>query len=188
MRVLVITPPAPVVTLDEAKAHLRLGGDDGGEDTLIAAMIAAATATIDGPDGWLGRAIGVQTLEARLDLGAWPQLISLSYPPISSIVSVTYLDANRQPVVADAGTYELIGNDVIAIGAPAWANAWSGAEALRVRFIAGYPEVPAPIRAAILLMVGDLYRFRETASPVQMSEVPMSTAPAALLAPYRVYS
>ena len=56
MRVFVVTPPEPVVSIDEAKDHLRVDGD--GEDALIEGLVAAATGHIDGPNGWLGRAIG----------------------------------------------------------------------------------------------------------------------------------
>ena len=185
MRIVVVTPPAPVVTLAEAKAHLRVTGT--AEDTLIEGMVAAATQHLDGPAGWLGRALGVQELEARLDLSCHPSLIRLSFPPITSVTSVTYLDANRAPIVADPATYELIGEDVIAIGAPAWANAYSGREALRVRFVAGYAVLPAPIRGAILLMVGDLYAHRETTSPVATTSIPISVTVQALLEPFRVY-
>ncbi len=59
----VIDPPAPLVTLERVKAHLRVDGAE--EDDLIAVYIAAAQATIDGPGGWLGRALGRQTIEYR---------------------------------------------------------------------------------------------------------------------------
>ncbi len=51
------------MTLDRVKAHLRVDGDE--ENDLIQAYIAAAQATIDGPGGWLGRALGKQTIEYR---------------------------------------------------------------------------------------------------------------------------
>src|SRR5579875_4153338 len=116
MFVAVITPPEPLVELDLAKQHLRV--DDGDSDDLINAYIAAAQANIDGPGGWLGRAIGLQTLEVRLDSfhprhwerrgypiwaeGAWTDWtcwplqnrIRLPYPPLVSITSITYEDMN----------------------------------------------------------------------------------------------
>ena len=61
-------------------------------------------------------------------------------------------------------------------------------DALSVTYTAGYgaaEDVPAPIRHAILLMVGDMYRFTESAGPGQMASVPMSTTVERLLAPYR---
>lgn len=66
MRVIVVEPPKPVVTWEEADQHLKLDGDTS-QKSFVEGLIAAATAHIDGPDGWLGRALGVQTLEAQVD-------------------------------------------------------------------------------------------------------------------------
>jgi hypothetical protein len=66
MRVVVITPPAPLVTWPDADKHLKLDGDETDRD-YVQGLIAAATGHIDGPGGWLNRALGEQTLEARFD-------------------------------------------------------------------------------------------------------------------------
>ena len=185
MRTFVVTPPAPVVSLDEAKQHLRVSGT--GEDALITGYIEAATQTLDGPGGWLGRAIGVQTLEVRFHLLCGTS-IKLPFPPVVSLVSVKYLDAGGVEQTADLADFELLGEEVVPAGSSfAWEGASLRREAVRIQYSAGYATTPAPIKAAILLMVGDLYRFRETASLVQMSEVPMSTSVEILLAPLRVY-
>ena len=61
-------------------------------------------------------------------------------------------------------------------------------EAVRLRYTAGYEALPAPIKAALLLMCGDLYENRETAViGVSASKVPMAMAVENLLGPYRVY-
>jgi len=189
MRVVVVTPPAPVVTWEEAQAHLRLDGDD--EKTFVESLIAAATGHIDGPDGWLGRSVGVQALEARMSgFGVGP--IRLPFEPILNVVSVHYLDGTGTPVLVDASTYELFGSDL----GTAWGKSWptpgayrGQAETVRIQYRVGYEEAPAPIKAAILLMVGDLHRFRSTASDMNITPtaIPMSTTVEALLAPYRIY-
>ena len=99
MRVIVITPPAPIVTWEEADQHLRLDGDDEQRD-MVERLVKAATQHIDGPDGWLGRALGLQTLEARM--GGFCDLIRLPCQPIVDIVSVHYLDGTGQPVLVEA--------------------------------------------------------------------------------------
>ena len=66
MRLAVVTPPEPVVTLADAKQHLKVS--HSAEDALIEGMVAAATQMIDGPESWLGRVLGVQTLDAFVDL------------------------------------------------------------------------------------------------------------------------
>ena len=129
-------------------------------------------------------------------------LIRLPYQPIVDIVSVHYLDGMGQPVLVDPDTYELFGRDL----GCAWGKSWptpgayrGHAETVRVRYRAGYavdpdadpfePNVPEPIKQAILLMVGDMYRFTETASDAggAPTAIPMSTTVENLLFPFRVY-
>ncbi|WP_242149602.1 head-tail connector protein [Sphingomonas sp. BAUL-RG-20F-R05-02] len=188
MRVVVITPPEPVITREQAKAHLNVDHDD--DDTLIDIYVAAATGQIDGPDGWLGRSLGRQTLEARFDTIAtdWCDL-PLPCAPVAELVSISWTGADHQPRVADLTTIDLIGNSICVSGLAPWNDVRVGREVLKVRYVAGYETLPAAIVAAILLMVGDLYRFRETASDqgVTPIAIPMSTTVTNLLTPFRLY-
>ncbi|MAM37496.1 MAG: hypothetical protein CL949_03105 [Erythrobacter sp.] len=199
MRVTVVTPPDPVVTWEEAKTHLRLDGDD--EQAFVEGLIAAATAHIDGPSGWLGRAIGLQTLEMCLPAFGLTS-IALDYPPAVDIASIEYVDSAGEIASVADDDYELAGQLLRPAWPRVWPNAqWRGADAdvVRIRYRAGYavnpdadpvvPNIPAPIRAAILLMVGDLYRFRTSASDMNITatSIPMSTTVESLLQPYRVY-
>lgn len=189
MRTVVITPPEPVVTWEDADQHLKLSGDTS-QQVEVEAMIAAATANLDGPDGWLGRAIGLQTIEARFDRFD-PCGIALPYPPIVSIESVKYLDATNVEQTLDSAQYELFGTRLAPAFQCSWPTPLRHEETVRVRYTAGYETVPFPIRAAILLMVGDLYRFRETALDGRATgivSVPMSTTVERLLGPYRVFA
>lgn len=185
MRVLVITPPAgEIVTTADAKAHLNV--DRAVEDALIAGYVKAAVQHIDGPDGWLGRALKTQTLEARLD--SFAEAIALPCPPIISLTSVKYIDGLGVEATMPSANYELLGAELHLITGARWPNARWQREAVRVRYQAGYTELPAPIRAAILLMVGDLYAQRETfVTGTISSSIPMSTRVDDLLAPYRLY-
>jgi len=190
MRVFVTDPPAALVSLEEAKDHLRVRHDD--EDALIAAYIAAACAHIDGPNGWLGRALGLQTLEARLPAFGTCGWIELPYPPAVSIEGIEYVDQAGATVTLAEGEYELAGN----LLRPTWPGSfpaadWRGAagETVRIRWVAGYEELPAPIRAAILLMVGDLYANRSTVVVgAGAAAIPMSTTAEHLLSPFRMFA
>lgn len=188
MRVVVVEPPAPVVAWTDIDAHLKLDGD-GDQQAEVEAMIAAATANIDGPEGWLGRAIGPQTLEVRLEPFTEQSLI-LPYPPVIEIVAIEYLDTDNQVQTLAEDAYELMGRCVVPAFGVNWPTMLPRREALRVRYRAGYPELPAPIRAAILLMVGDLYRNRETVATgvSSPSVIPMSTTVTRLLGPFRVWA
>lgn len=154
MRVSVITPPQPIVSWEQANAHLRLDGDVSVKD-YVEGLIAVATAWIDGPDGWLGRALGLQVLEAALPSRVWASERRLPLPPLVEILSETPSDDGLTTV----------------------------------RYRAGYADgqVPAPIRHAILLLVGHLYENRmAVTAATAMGAMPLGVD--ALLSPYRVWS
>ncbi|HEX7856096.1 MAG TPA: head-tail connector protein [Sphingobium sp.] len=181
MRVVVVTPPTPAVTWEEADAHLRLGGDLG-EKSYVERLIAAVTAILEGPDGWLGRAIGVQTLEARFSLLTVGSSIRLPFPPVVELVDVKYLDMAGAEQIADLEDFDLIDDTLAPVdGGWVWEGGSLKREAGRVEYRAGYETVPAPIKAAILIMVAELYEKRE------MAATGISGAAADLLSPYRVY-
>lgn len=200
MTAVLITPPTvPVVTLEEAKAHLRV--DHADDDALIGGMIAAAVGHLDpAGSGWLGRALRPQTWELRLD--AFPcGPIHIPYPPLISVESVKYDDADGVERTATVG----IDYRVLSGGAwksrlePIYGGSWPSArcdhEAVRVRYVGGHapaagatPDVlPFQIKAAVLLMVGDLFAFRETVATGGPAKVPVSATVDALLSTLRVY-
>jgi uncharacterized phiE125 gp8 family phage protein len=198
MNLLVITAPEHFVSLDEAKAHLRLEvGSPGVDDGLITAYLAAACAHIDGPAGWLGRAIGVQTLEYRRD--AFCETIPLPFPPLIDVVSVKYLDVDGIEQTVTSTDYAVTGPATLRTAYDvSWPSPRTYADAVRIRYRAGYvadpladplvAAVPAPIKAAVLLMVGDLYENRETVAEGAPAPVEMSMTVERLLSPYRVWS
>ena len=200
MRFVVIAPPAPVVTWEEASDHLRLDGDTSMQ-TQVEAMISAAQGTLDGPNGWLGRAIGVQTIEARVDSFGCGS-IALPFPPLIEVLSVRYVDGAGVTQTIPSDQYEMLGTSLVPLFGATWPTPRWQREAVRVRYRAGYDDaspgndddfedrtLPAAIRAAILLMVGDLWRFRTTASDGVSTPgvVPMSTTVEALLQSLRVF-
>ena len=159
MRMRVITPPATFVTPAEAKRHLRVDHDD--DDELIGVLIDAAQQHIDGPAGWLGRALGVQTIE--LTDACWrDRSFRLPCPPTIDLVSVKYLDANGDQQTVDPVNYARA--DDLLWFRPGFSTPSLGSfpDAVRIRYQAGYEEIPAPIRAAMLLHIGTLYAHRES--------------------------
>lgn len=181
-----VAPTEPPVSLAEAKAHLRVDFED--DDGLIAALVDAATEHLDGYTGILGRALVTQTW--RQDFCDWPadRVLRLKLAPVASVTSVKYFDAsNAEITVAASGNYALLED---ASGAYIKFTSGFSAPALyderddriRVTFVAGYgdpAEVPAAIRAALLLIVGDLYKNRDAGA------VAPNAAVSALLQPYR---
>lgn len=187
MRVVVITEPPVILSLDDAKAHLSVDADDTHDDDKIEAYVAAATAHVAGVEGWLGRSLGKQTLELRSC--GFPTWLSLPYGPVLSVLSVKYDDANGDEQTLDPSAYVVHGGIVCPAANTSWPATRSGLESVRVQYEAGYVDgkVPTPIIQAIKLMVGDFYRFPETVAAGSTSKVPMSATAQALLTPYRVW-
>lgn len=187
MRVVVVTEPSLVLPLADAKAHLAIDEADTHDDAKIEAYVAAATAHVDGPAGWLGRSLGKQTLEIRrCGFSTW---INLPYGPVLSVASIKYDDADGTEQTLDPALYFELGGSICPAANAAWPAVRPGPESVRVQYDAGYEagKVPTPIIQAIKLMVGDFYRFTESATIGATNKVPMSATVERLLAPYRVW-
>jgi uncharacterized phiE125 gp8 family phage protein len=187
MSVRVITAPEPIVTWESAKAHLRQGSDD--EQDYVEGLIAAATAWIDGPGGWLGRALGPQLLEWRLD--CWPvrDRFVLPFQPELEIVSVKYFDPTGVeqtwsfPTPLYFESLPAVRGRVGDIRVQYWAGYGKRDPQDATKWIAA---VPAPIKQAILLLVGHWF-YSRTAVNIgnSVSETPFAVD--ALLSPYRIW-
>lgn len=183
MALKLITPAAAVVTLAEAKRHLRVFHDD--DDADIEALVETATSWVDGKDGWLGKAVGEQTWDLFYDQFPCGG-IRIPLPPLKSVTGVFYVDPTTGlEATLAAGQYE-----VDAVSEPGWVmpvGSWpatmSTVNAVRIRFVAGYDATPAPIKHAIKLMVGHLYESREAVTFEKPTVLPMAVD--ALLTPYR---
>jgi len=170
-----VTPPtAPVIDLTLARKHLRIDADDSSEDVMIGAAIDAATAYCDGRSGILNRALVAQTWTATTDrpgahVAGCASGFFLDFGPVLSVTRIERRVNGAYVALAESAWRVIpLAGDLTAI-VPAQAGAWGPADAdpqaWRLTFVAGYGEaadaVPAPIRAAILLMMSDLFETRD---------------------------
>lgn len=186
MTAIVTTPPAQEpVTLEEARAHLRVSGSE--EDALIARLIAAARQHLERV---ARRALVTQGW--RLYLDAWPpgRIVRLPVGPVQSVESVAVYDGDGLPVTLAATDYRLDGQAEpprlrIAAAAPSGVAGFNGIE---VEFTAGYGAdadgVPQPLRQAILVLVAHWFDGRAAGFDLATAGVPAGWS--ALLAPYRM--
>lgn len=167
------TPNPELVTLAEAKLHLRI--DHAEEDALIATLIAAASGQLDGPSAVLGRA-GLRRVW-RCTIGS------------------EEARANLLPCIRLLGDIELVGLDVFTSGAwqavpvgdcrlqrsafgffvhPAPGATWPTpdqhvADLYRVSVETGFSDDEAGklsiLKAAALVLIGHLYVYREGNGP-----------------------
>lgn len=177
-----VAPASPVVSLAEAKRHLRVLHDD--DDADIEMMVGAATAAIEGPNG-VGIALSPQTW--RLSLDHFPCEIVVPLWPVSSVTSVTYRDSAGVEQSVSGVRYDIDENP-LRIWPPrdaAWPSSYCEPGAVKVLFECGFETLPADLRAAILLLVGHLYEHREAVTTdLKAIELPIGIS--SILERYRV--
>jgi uncharacterized phiE125 gp8 family phage protein len=170
-----ITPPTEEpVTLAEARLQCKADGTE--EDALLTLYIASARRTAE---HLTGRVFCTQTWEARMDAFP-PAEIELPKPTVQSIVSLKYTDADGLEQTIDPGNYALDAAQLPGWALPAVGFAWPAtqgiANAVRVRFVAGYGNaaaVPHNIKQWMLLQIAAAFRNREAfASGISANELP----------------
>jgi uncharacterized phiE125 gp8 family phage protein len=158
----VTTPPTEEpVSLEEARQHLR--ADAGSEDALIEALIQAAREHVEAV---CERALMPQTWTERQ--AAFPLVLELRGGCVRSVTAVRYVDGNGEEQTLPTCAYITDPTTEPATVRPAYGTSWPTARtqhgAVSVEYAVGYTDaasVPAALRAAVLLIVGDLYANRE---------------------------
>lgn len=178
----VVTPAAGTpVTLDEAKLHLRVDSDD--EDGLVEALLQAACTHVENV---CERALMLQTWAERL--ASFPEVIELRGGRVKAIQSVDYVDVvggrHQLPETAYLADLALEPATLAPVGGARWPATRAQSSAVVVTYQVGYDSadaVPAPLKAAIKLVLGDLFENR---SRQQGTELVDNPTVARLLFPY----
>jgi uncharacterized phiE125 gp8 family phage protein len=186
-----VTPPeVEPVTLEEAKAHLRLDSD--ADDAYVSALITAARERVE---LFLRRALITQTFECTLDGFPASPVIDLPRPPLQSVESIKYIDTAGKVQTLAPGDYvaDASSNEIGRV-ALAWNRFWPvtrcSINSVVIQFTAGYgdasEDVPQAIRQGILIEVSNLYENREDV--VVGQNISMLSLSERLLWPYRALS
>lgn len=156
-----VAPVGDVIDLAAVKQFLRVSTD--AEDSDIAALAADACAQIE-------KFSGVRFLTQTMVLRArsFADLEHFPVGPVSGITAISYSDPLGASHTLDPAAYERFGADLeqgvrCAVGSR-WPSTRAVADAVRVTAVVGYgagANVPAPLRRAALLLIGDWYENRE---------------------------
>ncbi len=164
MPLTLVTPPSvPPVTLDMAKAYLKV--DETDEDVLIEALIAAATSRIE-----FECDLALITQQWSLYRDRWPGCGILEIPlhPVQAVEEIRILTPEGL-ITVDPALYEtdLSGRPARVLALPDFPEETDGLNVVEVRIRAGFgdaPEdVPADLRQAVLLVVAHWFENREGA-------------------------
>lgn len=165
----VVTPPAPIVTLGEAKGYLGISSND--DDMVLMMLIEAAQAQIEPPLGSTGRAFGVQVIEATFERSEWPgRGLWLWYPPVLSVEAVSYMDAAGEEQDLPAGCHTLSKRGAFALLVPVASGPWptDATGTIKVRYRAGYDAADPCLKPAKMAVILGVQGARNLARDVSV--------------------
>ena len=161
---ILVTPPAfEPLTLEDAKRHARIDGDDGNR-TLIGFIAAAREAAED----YLGRGLITQTW--RFELDAWASTIELPMAaPLQSVTGITYVDVNGATQTLSSAVYTVDTSSwpgrVLLTNTQTWPTLGPGLQAkVKITYIVGYTTrdlIPEAIKQGLRAYVAALDADRD---------------------------
>lgn len=162
-----ITPPAEEpVSLNEAKAFMRLDGSE--EDDCVTALIVVAREYLESVTG-----LSLVTQSWRLYRDSWPAsgMISLAHGPVEAVDKVTAYDADGEATDIALDVARLDGRARPARFYLPGMGGWrTGVNGIEVEFTAGFgaaDAVPEIAKQAILRHVAHMFVFRGAVGPDQ---------------------
>lgn len=171
-----------MITLQEAKAHLRLEQDFTEEDSLIQSLVDAAVLNLEHNTGR-----SLRKRDESLVLDKWPATVVLPWWPIRSIVSISYVDqqGDTRPLESMALDLRQFPAKLRPAQGETWPELLQGEQVVEITAEVGMDALPEDLKRAALLMVAHLYENREAvAIGVTASTLPMAVE--YLVQPYRI--
>lgn len=161
------SPTSQPIGTDTLASHLNLANSN--DDQLLLGYIKGA---VDFFEKETRRAIMSQTWDYSLD--EFPEKIRLPIRDVQSISSVTYTDTDGNSQTLAAANYDF---DATGRLEPSYNNYWPSTRAelnaVSVRFVAGYTNIPDGVTQGILMLSAYFYENRENASPVNLYGLPV---------------
>lgn len=153
----VAAPTAEPVSLDRAKAHLRV--DHADDDAVISIIIQAARAHLEKACGvrFASRASVSLKCDGFADFDRLPEV------PVTSVSAVSYVDTDGTTQTLSTNVYELradgIDAAIILKSGQSWPSTQDGSR-ITVTATLGYSSAPEDMVLAMLLLISHLYDNR----------------------------
>ncbi len=190
-----LTQPPSLITLAEAKDHLKIAYSE--DDEVIQLCIDNAQAYVQAEaDLWLGE----QTWRYFLDAFPCGQTITIKKGPLKSITSVKYLDADEQQQTLSASKYvfarDLYRSRIVLRSAESWPEIACLPQAVEIDIVGGYKigadtaagetELPKDLRKAMFLLINHYFEYRELVyTGLQLREFPKHLTVERIIGHYR---
>lgn len=179
------------LTAEEVATQVRLdyslytGAEKTTLDAELDALIMAARIRTEEE---VGRAWITQTWIKEIP--CFEGRIRLERPPLQSVTSITYYDADGNQQTLGTSVYGVDTKTQPALiylkDGQSWPATATRHDAVTITYVAGYgddaADVPSPARHAMKMLIAHLWENREAAGQAALKEIPMSVQ--WLLAPY----
>lgn len=183
---LIVGPALEPLDLEEVKKQRRFSPTT--LDTLFDLWISAARQQFEEQTG---RQLITATWERWLSAFPSTTEIELPHPPLQSVVSVTYDDANGTAQTFDAASYRVIApagpygrrGRIALVSGASWPSSSGLAASVRIRYTAGYGGAPGAVpelaKYALLMLVGHFHKYGEQVQEAKnnvLQELPLGAA------------
>lgn len=187
----IVAPPVEPLSLAEIKLDRAV--EHSLHDDLLTALIKTAR---DYVQDYCSLSLVFQTRELLLD--GFESIIEIPFGPVQSLLTFQYVNTDGVLTDVTATDYVSHVNRYNAVVVPAYSRYFPAARyepgAVRLTYTAGYPvaagspsdytsAIPAGLKTAMRLLVGNFYENREATSDRQLHEVPLAVS--ALLGQHR---
>jgi uncharacterized phiE125 gp8 family phage protein len=171
-------PTVEPLSLTEAKLDLKIDSTD--ENDLIEILIKAARETVEIRTG---RSLITQSRAIKMDYFPCTDTIRIPNGPVQAITHIKYYDDDEVLQTLSASDYWVDADSDIArvVVKDSWPSTEDRPNAVIITYTCGYgaagSNVPAPLRKAMLFILGHLYENRQnvivSGSSTGVLEIPM---------------
>jgi uncharacterized phiE125 gp8 family phage protein len=192
IRAKVVAEPAnEPITLAECYLQCRVEAidSDGHPDDDL--LLAYAKAAREYCENFTGLSLALKDYEVRMN--EFPDPLELPHPPFVALLNGITVSDTVSDNAIDEDTYVVddYTDSIVTISPVTTWPELSEGNTVRIRYRAGYGDeseaagqLPSPIKAAMLLVLGHLYANREATNAQSISTLPLGVE--SLLRPYRV--
>ena len=169
-----VSAPAALISLEDAKAHMRVDAPD--DDTYITGLITAVEAFLDGPRGVIGRPIKTQrwSVADRRPSGR----VNLPVFPVTSLVTLTYFDTDNASQSLSVSDSSVFSAEAWAYLEPntgvSWPQMYDRPDALTITVDCGAATPDEDIILAAKMLVSHWHERREAVDMDKLAVVPMA--------------
>lgn len=177
-------PTSEPLTVSDVKAHANIDTTD--DDALLTTYIIAAREHVEDK---INRTLITQTWDYYLD--RFHNVMEMPKAPLQSVSAITYVDTDGATQTLSTSIYTVDSDSdpgrVVLAYNQSWPSVRADINVVKITFISGYGNAAAvaqAIKHAMLLLVSHWYESRESASQINLTNIPSGVD--SLLSPYRI--